>query len=231
MQIEYNLINLPRQALSLGESAGEVPAPVNLVDPEGKKWETDEDKNKANKIKKDSEKKLNKIQRDINKAQTKLNKKPSSKKRQSKLNMLKQQEKQIMSFIDGIDKLTTSSNTYTFISLSHSNTNNPNLYYRSQDIEYKRTGFLRKNNFGEIEINYIDNSSNIYHETQHAIQHELGKLKIFKDQYVNTSRETKLRNEVEAYQIEYIFNSNFNPALGINSFGDINIELMEKLGY
>ena len=205
--------------------------PVNLVDPDGRKWKTDEDKNKANKIKKDSEKKLNKIQQDINKAQTKLNKKPSSKKRQSKLNMLKQQEKQIMSFIDGIDKLTTSSNTYTFIRLSHSNTNNPNLYYRSQDIEYKRTGFLRKNDFGEIEINYIDNSSNIYHETQHAIQHELGKLKIFKDQYVNTSRETKLRNEVEAYQIEYIFNSNFNPALGINSFGDINIEIMEKLGY
>ena len=37
LQIEYNLINLPRQALSLGEYAGEVPAPVNLVDPEGRK--------------------------------------------------------------------------------------------------------------------------------------------------------------------------------------------------
>ena len=206
---------------------------MNLVDPEGRTWKTDKDKNEANKIKKDSEKKLNKIQRDINKAQIKLDKKTSSKRIQSKLKILKQQEELITSFIDGIDKLTISPNIYTFIDLGRNDSTNPNIFYQNQDNENNENGYLGKNDIGEIEINYIRNYSNIYHETQHAIQYELGKLKITNfNNYDSSITPIMIRQfEVEAYQIEYIFNSNFNPTLRINSFSDINVKSMERLGY
>ena len=117
---------------------------MNLVDPEGRTWKTDKDKNEANKIKKDSEKKLNKIQRDINKAQIKLDKKTSSKRIQSKLKILKQQEELITSFIDGIDKLTISPNIYTFIDLGRNDSTNPNIFYQNQDNENNENGYLGK---------------------------------------------------------------------------------------
>ena len=90
---------------------------------------------------------------------------------------------------------------------------------------------INKNNNGEIEIKYIENKSNIYHETQHAIQYEEGKLKIFKDQYFNTPREAKLKNELEAYQIEYIIGNKFNEVYGINNLNDITIEWIITVGY
>ena len=75
------------------------------------------------------------------------------------------------------------------------------------------------------------NYSNIYHETQHAIQYELGRIRIFKDQYMNMTRETILQNEVEAYKVEFIIGNKFNPSLGINSINNITIELMKEFGY
>ena len=98
-------------------------------------------------------------------------------------------------------------------------------------VANKKRGYLNKNNNGEIEIKYIENKSNIYHETQHAIQYEEGKLKIFKDQYFNTPREAKLKNELEAYQIEYIIGNKFNEVYGINNLNDITIEWIITVGY
>ena len=63
---------------------------MNLVDPDGRKWETVNDENIANEIKKEAEEKLNKIQNKLIKAQKSLNKRQYSEKRQSKLNRLKQ---------------------------------------------------------------------------------------------------------------------------------------------
>jgi hypothetical protein len=205
--------------------------PVNFVDPDGREWKTEKDKNKANKIKTTAENKLKRIQKKIIKSQEKLNKKPSSKKRQSKLNVLKQQEKLIMSFIDGIDKLTISSNVYTFIDLGSNNSTNPNMSYQTPDNKNKKNGYLKKNNLGEVEINYISNYSNIYHETQHAIQYELGEFGINGDCYSNTKRELIWGFEEDAYKVEYLLGKLFKLRSGVWIYNSINTEWIKSLGY
>ena len=211
---------LAQQALSLGEGAGEALATVNMVDPDGRKWKRKRDRKIAANIKKHAERDLNKVQDKI----IELGKESTNKEQQLEIDELNKRKELLSNFIKGIDKLEESKTTsYTFY--------NQGCNISGIAVANKKRGYLNKNNNGEIEIKYIENKSNIYHETQHAIQYEEGKLKIFKDQYFNTPREAKLKNELEAYQIEYIIGNKFNEVYGINNLNDITIEWIITVGY
>ena len=204
--------------------------PVNLVDPDGRKWETVNDENIANEINKEAEKKLNKIRNKLIKAQKSLNKRPYSEKRQSKLNRLKQQEELLVSFIDGLGQLTASSNTYTFINLGGNHPTNSDEINQNESGMLKN-GFLYKHSSGKVDINYVDNSSNIYHETQHAIQYESGEFGIDKSRYSNTKREQVWGFEEEAYKVEYLLGTLFRLKFGVWKYNNINTEWVKSLGY
>ncbi len=204
--------------------------PVNLVDQDGRKWETVNDENIANGINKEAEKKLNEIQKKLIKAQKSLNKKPYSEKRQSRLNRLKQQEELLVSFIDGLGQLTASSNTYTFINLGGNHPTNSDEINQNES-EILKKGFLYKHPSGKVDINYVDNRSNIYHETQHAIQYESGEFGVYKSHYTNTKREQVLGFEEEAYKVEYLLGRLFRLKFCIWKYNDINTEWVKSLGY
>ena len=192
------------------------------MDPDGRKWKRKRDRKIAANIKKHAERELNKVQDKI----IELGKESTNKEQQLEIDELNKRKELLSNFIKGIDKLEESKTTsYTFY--------NQGCNISGIAVANKKRGYLNKNNNGEIEIKYIENKSNIYHETQHAIQYELGKLKITNfNNYDSSITPIMIRQfEVEAYQIEYIFNSNFNPTLRINSFSDINVKSMERLGY
>lgn len=106
----------------------------------------------------------------------------------------------------------------------------------SDEINQNESGmlknvFLYKHSSGKVDINYVDNSSNIYHETQHAIQYESGEFGIYKSRYTNTKREQVWWFEEEAYKVEYLLGTLFRLKFGIWKYNNINTEWVKSLGY
>ena len=167
--------------------------PVKLVDPDGMTWETDEDKEKAETIKKETTNKISDLEEYKISLEGKIKSGNISEKKKNALEYeLSETTNQILllsDFIKGIDELSGSDIRYTF---------NPTRSPINKVKPFARSGTLYK-------INYQSgNEGNQVHETVHAIQ---------VDRMVHNRIDEMSLIEMEqgAYSTQYSFSPNSMP--------------------
>ena len=168
--------------------------PLKLVDPDGRKWKSEKDNNKADEIKECVQKRINYLTEQINTTTGMLSKENLGKKETDNLNYelseLINQVSLLNDFISGLAELESSDVYYTF-NPTRSNINKVKTFARPGTLFY---------------IKYQSaNEANLVHEITHAIQ--VDRMEHFRMEKIG-----ELEMEIGAYSVQYSFSPNSLPA-------------------